>query len=221
MADAKGNLLVSAAWQAGEARRQVAVAAAGDDRAGAYKAALKNYHAAVNAQLEGADGNAAELQKQAVLRAGQAQASLEDWEASQAEFDKFIAANPRHNLIRTAHLGLGWALQNQERHEAAIKSLEAAVADDVRDETGARAQFLLGECYFELENFNKAVIEFSKTEKLYLFPQWQSKAVFEMARALARQDKPAAAKKVFQRLVDTYPDTQAAKAAKQELNRLN
>ena len=96
-----------------------------------------------------------------------------------------------------------------------------AVADDVRDETGARAQFLLGECYFELENFDKAVIEFAKTEGLYKFPQWQSKAVFEMARALARQNKLPDAKRQYQRLVDTYPETQAAKAAKQELNRLN
>jgi TolA-binding protein len=221
MADAPGNLLVSAAWQAGEARRQVAMSANGNAREDAFKASLKNYHAAINAKLQGADGNSAELQKQAVLRAGQVQASLEDWEASQAEFDKFIAGNPRHNLVRTAHLGLGWALQNQEKHDAAIKSFEKAVADDVRDETGARAQFLLGECYFELENFDKAVIEFAKTEALYKFPQWQSKAIFEMARALARQNKPALAKRQYQRLVDTYPETQAAKAAKQELNRLN
>ena len=221
MADAPGNLLVSAAWQAGEARRQVAMSANGNAREDMYKASLKNYHAAINAKLEGADGNSAELQKQAVLRAGQVQASLEDWEASQAEFDKFIAGNPRHNLVRTAHLGLGWALQNQEKHDAAIKSFEKAVADDVRDETGARAQFLLGECYFELENFDKAVIEFAKTEGLYKFPQWQSKAVFEMARALARQNKLTDAKRQYQRLVDTYPETQAAKAAKQELNRLN
>ncbi|MBI97227.1 MAG: hypothetical protein CMO78_01580 [Verrucomicrobiales bacterium] len=221
MADAPGNLLVSAAWQAGEARRQVAMSANGNVREDAFKASLKNYHAAIKAKLEGADRNAAELQKQAVLRAGQVQASLEDWEASQAEFDKFIAGNPRHNLVRTAYLGLGWALQNQEKHDAAIKSFEKTVADDVRDETGARAQFLLGECYFELENFDKAVIEFAKTEGLYKFPQWQSKAVFEMARALARQNKLTDAKRQYQRLVDTYPETQAAKAAKQELNRLN
>jgi len=221
MADAPGNLLVSAAWQAGEARRQVALAANGNAREDAFKASLKNYHTAINAKLEGGDGNTAELQKQAVLRAGQVQASLENWEASQAEFDKFLAGNPRHNLVRTAHLGLGWALQNQEKHDAAIKSFEKAVADDVRDETGARAQFLLGECYFELKNFDKAVIEFAKTEGLYKFPQWQSKAVFEMARALARQNKLPDAKRQYQRLVDTYPETQAAKAAKQELNRLN
>ena len=42
-----------------------------------------------------------------------------------------------------------------------------------------------------------------------------------MARALARQNKLTDAKRQYQRLVDTYPETQAAKAAKQELNRLN
>ena len=219
--DASGNLLVSAAWQAGEARRQVASAADGDAQEAEYKAALKNYEIAVKAKSEDGQGNTTVLQQQAVLRIGQAKAALFEWADSQAEFEEFIKANPRHKLIRTAHLGLGWALQNQEKHADAIKSLEQVVTDGIRDDTGARAQFLLGECYLEQKEYAKCIIEFAKVETLYAFPQWQSKAAYELAQALLRQEQRDKAKMQFQRLIDKYPDTPAATAAKNELRLLN
>ena len=219
--DADGNLLISAAWQAGEARRQVAVAAEGAAQEAEYKAALKNYEIAVNAKPGEQQANTSVLQEQAILRIGQSQAALFEWADSQAQFEKFIKDHPRHKLVRTAHLGLGWALQNQEKHVDAIASLEQVVTEGIRDDTGARAQFLLGECYFEQKQYAKCIIEFSKVESLYAFPQWQSKAAYELAQALLRQDQRDKAKMQFQRLIDKYPDTPAATAAKNELRLLN
>jgi TolA-binding protein len=80
---------------------------------------------------------------------------------------------------------------------------------------------LLGECYLEQENYNKAIIEFSKVETLYLFPKWQSMAAYEIAQALLRQDDRAGARRHFQHLVKSYPDTPAATAAQSALKRLN
>ena len=95
------------------------------------------------------------------------------------------------------------------------------VAEGKRDDTGARGQFLLGECYLELKQYDKAVIEFSKVENLYKFPQWQSKAVYETARALLQTEDRDGARETLERLVKDYPETQAATAAKSELKLLN
>ncbi len=218
--NAPEGLLIDAAFQAGEARRFVAIAGKGNAKDREYRAALKNYEVATKAKPP-ALARLARLQEQALIRIGQTKASLQQWQPSQKAFEQFIAANPKHELIRSACLGLGWALQNQEKYPGAIQSLEKTVAEGIRDDVGARAQFLLGECYLEQENYDKAIIEFAKVESLYAFPAWQSKAAYELAQSLLRKDNREGARRQFQRLVDRYPNTPAATAAQSELKRLN
>ena len=103
--DTPRNLKVSAAWQAGEARREVARAANGETKAQGLRAALANYQTAAEASSVG--GNDGELQRQALLRIGETYASLENWDASQKSYEKHCR-KPNHKLIRTAHLGYGW-----------------------------------------------------------------------------------------------------------------
>ena len=63
------------------------------------------------------------------------------------------------------------------------------VKDGIRDDTGARAQFLMGECFLEQNQHIKARTEFAKVDQLYAFPQWQSKGLFEMPAPLRRRNK--------------------------------
>jgi TolA-binding protein len=218
--DAPKNLVVSAAWQAGEARRQLALVAKGDAQNREFRAALTNYELVTKVPVK-EKGNQSELQDQSLLRIGQTRASLEDWNAAQEAFEQFVKNHPKHKLIRTAHLGFGWAVHNQEKYPEAIASYEKVVKDGVRDDTGARAQFLLGECYLEQKHLVKARTEFSKVEVLYAFPLWQSKALYEMGRAFSQDNQSAEARKVFMQLIEKYPDTSGAAAAKDELKRLN
>ena len=87
--DVPKNLEVSAAWQAGEARREVARAVNGEAKTQGLRAALVNYQTAAEAGSAG--GNDGELQLQALLRIGEMHASLEDWDASQKSYENFIA----------------------------------------------------------------------------------------------------------------------------------
>ena len=215
--DPAPDLTIPAAWQAAEARRQLSLTAEGAARAREQKAALKNYETAMNAEPSETDPGQVRLQQQSLLRLGQMKAAMELWVESQKSFDAFIAAHPRHELIRTAHLGLGWTCQNLEEYPKAIASYEKTVADGIRDDAGARAQFLLGECYLEKKNYDKAIIEYAKVESLYAFPQWQSKAAYELAQALLRKENREGARKQLERLIERYPDTKAAEAAKAEL----
>ena len=191
-----------------------------DARDREYKAALINYESATKAVVKG-QGNLSELQEQSLLRIGQTRASLEEWNVAQEAFDQFIKVNPKHKLIRTAHLGFGWSVHNQEKYPEAIASYEKVVKDGVRDDAGARAQFLLGECYLEQKQLVKARTEFSKVEVLYAFPLWQSKALYEMGRAFIQDNQREQARKVFMQLIEKYPETSGAAAAKDELKRLN
>ncbi len=216
-----GNLLIQAAHEAGDAHRQASKNARGPARDREWKAALKNFEIAVQAKKAVPGTLDAEFQEQSLLSVGQCKAQLELWMDSQKAYELFIKSNPKHKFIRTAHLGLGWALQKQENYPGAITSFEKTVEGGKRDVTGARAQFLLGECYFEREQHDKAIIEFAKVESLYAFPQWQSKAAYELAQALLSKENRAAARQQFERLIKRYPDTQAATAAKSELKLLN
>ena len=121
----------------------------------------------------------------------------------------------------TAHLGYGWSLHNQEKYDEALASYLKTVKDGIRDDTGARAQFLMGECFLEQNQHIKARTEFAKVDQLYAFPQWQSKGLFEMARSFAQEKQINEAKTVFNKLIEKYPETASARAAKEELNRLN
>ena len=56
---------------------------------------------------------------------------------------------------------------------------------------------------------------------LYAFPLWQSKALYEMGRAFTQDNQNAEARKVFLQLIEKYPETAGAAAAKDELKRLN
>jgi tetratricopeptide (TPR) repeat protein len=217
--------VIEAAFQAGQARLFLAKTKKGEAKENESRAALKNFQIAEKAKKpSNNDLNKALLallQQQASIQIGVTMAALEQWAASQKTFEQFIKAHPNHKLIRTANQGLGWALQHQEKYPAAIKSLEKAVANGFRDIVGAKAQFQLGECYFQQENYDKAIIEFSKVEALYAFPAWQSMAAYEMAQSLLRKDDRDGARRQFQRLVKGYPDTPAATAAKSALQRLN
>ena len=216
--DAPKNLEVSAAWQAGEARREIARAANGDTRVQGLRGAgqlpnrsrsrinWRQRHGAATTGVIAHRGNACLTGRLGGLA---------------KSYEKFITGNPNDKLIRTAHLGYGWSLHNQEKYDEAVASYTKTVKDGVRDDTGARAQFLLGECFLEQNQHIKARTEFAKVDQLYAFPQWQSKGLFEMARSFAQENQINEAKTVYNKLIEKYPETSSARAAKEELNRLN
>ena len=217
---ASADLTVSSAWQAGESRRQLAQIAKGAAKINEYKAALSNYQRTMKENpAEGS--NEKQLQQQALLRSGETQSALEDWSAAQKSYSKFVEENPSHRLIRTAYLGLGWSKHNQESYVEAVSYYNKVVKEGIRDDVGARAQFLSGECYLEQKQYVKARTEFSKVDQLYAFPNWQSKALLEMGRSFALENQEAEAKTVFNKLIEKYPKTPAASAAKNQLTRFN
>ena len=52
---------------------------------------------------------------------------------------------------------------------------------------------------------------------LYPFKEWQAKALYELAVVLERKGEPTKARDQFNQLISMYPDTHAAKVAKEQL----
>lgn len=210
------EIVLPAAYQAGEARLRLKE----------FKEAMAAYTKAV-----AAEPSDKKLHEQAQLRLGESQGLTAAWAASETTYKGFIAKSPQHELIRKAHLGLGWALENQKKYPVAIASYQKVVADGEPDEDGARAQFQIGECHLAQKQYDLAIKEFVGVLVGYGHKEWNSKATLEMGHALDQQavelkaagkaeeadTKVKQARERYQEVVDKFPDSDAATVAKARL----
>ena len=96
----------------------------------------------------------------------------------------------------------------------AIASYEKVLAAGNRDETSARSQFQIGECHLASKAYDDAIKAFVKVEVNYAYPQWSSRALFDMGKALEGKGLPQQAKARYEELVKNYPDSTVVPAAK-------
>ncbi len=199
------ELSIVTAWQAGESRL----------RNKEYALASAHYQTAIKAGKP-EDKNLIQLQGQARLRLGHSQAQEKKWEDSGKTYSKFVEDYPKHAEFRTALKGIGFAHRQMQQYDKALLAFEKVVAGEIRDELGAEAQFLRGECYLDQKKYDQAIAEYIKVA-IYPLQEWQAKALYELAVALERKGEPVKARDQFNRLISQYPDTQAAKVAKGQL----
>ncbi|RKX34845.1 MAG: hypothetical protein DRP64_19750 [Verrucomicrobia bacterium] len=196
----KSQFLAAAAYQAGESRlKQKESATARDHFARAVKANVKETH------------------ETALLRLGETQCLTARWEQGEQTYAAFIARYPKSKWLRRAHLGLGWARENRKRYGEAIQAYRKVLKQGIRDDTGARGQFQIGECLFAMNKYDKAIQELIKVNVNYSIPKWNSKALLEMGRALEQKGKKEHAKNHFEEVARKYPQSAAAVVAKKKL----
>jgi TolA-binding protein len=91
---------------------------------------------------------------------------------------------------------------------------------DDRSETAARCQFQIGECLFLLGRHDEALQELVKVTVAYSYPAWSSKALFEMGRVLEDKGEKDRAVAQYKEVVEQYPESDAAAAARERLKKL-
>ena len=111
-------------------------------------------------------------------------------------------------------------MENQNRFPEAIKYYELVLQTGGADETSARSQFQIGECHFASKQYDEAIKAFIRVEVNYGFPKWGARALLEMGKALEAKDEPEKAKENYQQILEKYPETTAADAAKNLLAKL-
>ena len=168
----------------------------------------------------------ADLRGLAVVRGAEALASQEKWAESLAIADRFIAAEPTTPQAPQARYAAAWARQNLGRLDEALAGYRV-VADAGRTEISARARLMEGEVLFEQGNHKEAIKAFFKVaygfgekQAPLAFHPWQAQATFEAARCFEVLEQPDKARGLYAELVDRYPNSPQAPAARKRLDSL-
>ncbi len=225
------DLIGTAAYQAGESHMQLAqTAATAAARTKTHKAALASY-----AKAAAAKSGDANVQSQSLLRLGECHGLLEEWADSEKAYRQFIMAHPTHTLIRNGWHGAAWALENQGKFADALALYEKVAEGLRKDELGARTQFQVGECHLKQAQKTKdaearqAGLKDAVRAFVYLqanYPpevsnpkgQWHARGLFSMGVALDESGNKEAAQSSYRDLIEKYPESDPAKAAKTKLN---
>jgi len=200
---------------------------------------LENYEEAYPAYIkaQGLPASSDAIKVLILLHGGQSAGQLEKWKESIELLAKIPDAHPDSAYVPEALYEQGWATQNLDQPDEALKLYEAAAAKS-RGAVGARARFMMGEIYFDKKNFTEAIRQFQRV--IFGFggdraakpvKKWQAKSAYEAGRcsevqinearkAEQRKKKIADAKKYYSIVVEKFPDASETPAAKKRLTAL-
>jgi len=153
----------------------------------------------------------------ALLRLGDAAASLQRWPESQKAFAAWLDRFGRQEGWIAAQFGVGWALENQGKHRPAIDAYRK-IAEAHNGPTAARAQFQIGECLYALKRYDEATSELLKVDILYAYPEWSAAALFEAGRCFEAMGKSAEAQAQFRTVVQKFRETRWAPLARERIS---
>lgn len=151
-----------------------------------------------------------------LLRLGECLASLQRWPRSEQVFTEYLTRFANSEAWFQAQFGLGWARENQGRHDDAISAYREVVTRH-QGPTAARAQFQIGECLFARGRFEEAVSELLKVDILYAYPQWSAAALYEAGQCFERLGKTVEARAQFKAVVEQHQHTRWAQLAANRL----
>lgn len=193
-------LVSSAAFYAGESAFKI----------GQFERAVKHLNRVVE------DFPTAEVAAPSLLRLGEAFAQLQQFSGSERVFTAYLDQYGDQAQWYQAQFGVGWARENQQRHDGAMASYRKVI-ERHQGPTSARAQFQIGECLFAQKKYDEAAAALLKVDILYAYPQWSSAALYEAGRCLVKLNKVAEARRQFEQVSQDYPDSRWATMATQQL----
>ncbi|HBM15046.1 MAG TPA: hypothetical protein DD381_01650 [Lentisphaeria bacterium] len=194
------SFLPVAAYQAGEKRLSEKE----------YEAAYSDFKKAWEKSSSTSSDN---IKEQILLRLGETQTLTDRWIDANNSFKTFITSFPKSKFYYRAKMWSGWTLENLKRYQEAIEQYSSVVNTRQNSSIAARSQFQIGECYFSMKEFDKAIIAFIKVETDYDFPEWISKAQLETARVLMLQNKDKEANQILKKVITDYKGTEEASIA--------
>jgi TolA-binding protein len=123
-----------------------------------------------------------------LLHGGQSARELKRWKEAEAWTNELVVKFPESPYRPIALYELAYARQNLKRPAEAINAYNE-VAENNRNELGARSRFMIGEVLFAERDFAKAIAEFQKVMYGYGATQapeeiknWQARSAFEAGR---------------------------------------
>ena len=176
----KGNLLVDSSFMIAECLLKQEK----------YSDAWPQYETTRRVMESAADQESISEQVRALvyLHGAQAARELKKWSDVEGWIDMMKSKLPSSPFLPTAKYELAYARQNQKRTTEAVQ-LYSEVAEEQRNEIGARSRFMMGEVFFADREFAKAIAEFQKvmfgyggTQAPADIKNWQARAAYEAGR---------------------------------------
>lgn len=103
----------------------------------------------------------------------------------------------------------------RQAYQAVIES-----ASSRGTETAAMAQWMIGDTYFQQQQYAEAIRAFHHVNALHRFPRWQAGALMQAAQCHELLDQPRQAVQMYQQLQTEHPGTPYAAEATKRLNDL-
>lgn len=156
------------------------------------------------------------------LRLAHCLAHLQKWpearQAAAAIAERFPGFEQQHEADYLLGRSLAAAAEFDAARAAYQRVLEAPAA--AKTETAAQAQLMLAETYFHQRDYAAAAREYLAVEILYAFPELQAAALWQAGKCYEQLRQPADAARVYQRLVEAFPDCPYAAEAHQRQTEL-
>lgn len=204
-----------------------------------YASAMIHYDSARKALEASQDriGIQEQVQSLIYLHGAQTASELKKWADVDVWVNAMAKAVPESNLLPIARYEQAVALQNLKKADEALKLFEA-IAEEQRNELGARARFMEGELYFAQKEYAKAVQTFQKgmygfggTQAPAEVKNWQARSAYEAGRCSEvligdltgerRKKAIETAKSFYEFLLASHADHELARQAQDRINELS
>ncbi len=150
------------------------------------------------------------------LRSMQCAGQMNDWNTARE------LAERAQNLFPNFESGFefeyirGRAFADSGRLNDAIDSF-AKVAASGKTETAAIAQWRIGEAYFHQEKYANAIEAYYRVDSLFDYPKWRAASLMQAGKCQEHLGNWKHAAKLYQQLIEKFPETRYAPDAKQRL----
>jgi tol-pal system protein YbgF len=113
-----------------------------------------------------------------------------------------------------------WRLVERKDYRNAIPRLRDFIKKHPNSGLADNAQYWLGECYYGLKEYDRAILEFDEVRRKYPKGDKVPAALLKQGFAFAELGERVEARLILQELVDRFPQSEEAGRAKQRLKTL-
>jgi tol-pal system protein YbgF len=108
-------------------------------------------------------------------------------------------------------------LFHERRYQEAVTEFERLLSVNSSHSYADNAQYWIGECYYAMGKYNEAIMAF---EKVQSFPKSNKNdyALFKLGQCYTKLGDSESAKREFQQLLDTYPESELVPRARKFLS---
>jgi TolA-binding protein len=133
--------------------------------------------------------------------------------------ETLIQRFPQGALRFDARYAIGWAYQNQKQFDPAAAAYQLVI-NETATEVAAKAQYQLALCRLEQKRLPEAINALLVVPFTYDYPEWSAISMLEAARIFQDLNQPPQARRLLERVVREFPNTEWAKSAQQRLTQL-